>query len=81
MNISLDHLDRAILNVVQCDASLAIEEISEKVGLSRNACWRRIKALEANGTIKGRVAILDASKVGAPLTAFVLVKTSSHDNL
>ena len=79
MNISLDHLDRAILNVVQRDASLAIEEISEKVGLSRNACWRRIKALEANGTIKGRVAILDASKVGAPLTAFVLVKTSSHD--
>lgn len=79
MSISLDHLDRAILNVVQRDAALSIEEISEKVGLSRNACWRRIKALEANGTITGRVAILDAAKVGAPLTAFVLIKTSSHD--
>lgn len=29
------------------DASRTIEELAERVHLSRNACWRRVKALEA----------------------------------
>ena len=35
--------------------------------------------MEAEGIIKGRVALVDAVKVGVPLTALVLIKTSKHD--
>ncbi len=56
-----------------------MEDLGETVGLSRNACWRRLKALEAAGAIKGRVAILDAPTLGLPLTVFVQVRTHSHD--
>lgn len=56
-----------------------MDDISAQVHLSRNACWRRIKALEQAGVITGRVALVDAAKVGAPLTAMVLIRTNAHD--
>lgn len=49
------------------------------MGLSRNACWRRIKALEASGVIRARVALLDAEKLGLGLTVFMQIKAASHD--
>ncbi|SHH06015.1 transcriptional regulator, AsnC family [Cognatiyoonia sediminum] len=79
MSHEIDEIDRNILKVLQNDASLSVDDISERVALSRNACWRRIKTMEAEGIIKGRVALVDAVKVGVPLTALVLIKTSKHD--
>ena len=64
---------------IQRDASLGVEQLGERVGLSRNACWRRVKALEASGVIRKRVALLDASKLGLGLTVFIMIRTSSHD--
>lgn len=75
----IDNLDRQILQELQTDAAQSVDDISAKVALSRNACWRRIKAMEASGIIRRRVALLNAAKVGAPLTAFVMIKTSAHD--
>lgn len=49
------------------------------VGLSRNACWRRVKAMEDQGILKARVALVDPTKVGLPLTVFMLIRTSNHD--
>lgn len=78
MNDIIDNIDRRILDELQIDASRPVDDISEKVGLSRNACWRRIKAMEASGIIKKRVALVDPDKVGASLTAIVMIKTSTH---
>ena len=75
----LDETDKRILNLLQKDATLTADAISEKVSLSRNACWRRIKAMEQAGVIRGRVALLDAEKLGCGLTAMVLIRTSAHD--
>ena len=55
----LDSIDWAILGVLQNDASLAVHEVGERVGLSSNACWRRIRRLEDSGIIARRVALLD----------------------
>lgn len=79
MNSNLDKTDREILKVLQSDASLSVDEIGAAVNLSRNACWRRIKALEQSGVIKGRVALIDPASVGVPLTAMVLIRTNAHD--
>lgn len=77
---NIDEIDRAILRVLQNDASLSVDEVSARVNLSRNACWRRIKALEQSGVITGRVALVDAAAVGAPLTVMVLIRTNAHDS-
>jgi Lrp/AsnC family transcriptional regulator len=79
MTHTLDLIDRAILKNLQIDASMSVDEISEAVNLSRNACWRRIKALEQAGVIKGRVALVDPASVGVPLSAMVLIRTNQHD--
>jgi Lrp/AsnC family transcriptional regulator len=54
--------------------------IGESVNLSQNACWRRIKRLEEEGFIKGRVALLDAKKLGAGVTVFVAVRAAEHSD-
>ena len=75
----IDALDRKILNALQRDASLGLEDLGEKIGLSRNACWRRIKALEEAGIIRARVALLDAQKLDLGLTVFIQIKAAAHD--
>jgi Lrp/AsnC family transcriptional regulator len=76
---NLDSLDRKILTELQRDASLPLDALGEKVGLSRNACWRRVKALEASGVITGRVALLDANRLGLGLMVFMQVRAAAHD--
>lgn len=74
----LDHLDRRLLTILQRDASLSLEDLGERVGLSRNAVWRRVKALEEAGIIRARVALLDPEKLGLCLTVFMLIKAERH---
>ncbi len=76
---SFDPIDRKILKLVEADASLPVDAVSEQAGLSRNACWRRIKRLEAEGVIKARVALLDPAKLNLGLTVFIAVRTTRHD--
>lgn len=79
MSSFIDKTNRSILNLLQSDASISMEQLAEKVALSRNACWRRVKALEDAGIIRSRVALLDAEKTGVPLVVLVLVRTNQHE--
>ncbi len=75
----IDPKDRRILAELQRDSTQSIEDLAGKVNLSRNACWRRVKALEEEGVIRSRVALLDPGKLNLGLTAFIAVKTVQHD--
>src|SRR5690606_28791219 len=79
MSSELDAIDRRILAELQRDGSLSVDRLAEKVALSRNACWRRVKLLEEAGVITGRVALVDAEKLGLGLSVFIIVRTSNHD--
>jgi Lrp/AsnC family transcriptional regulator len=74
----LDGTDLRILELLQEDASQSVAAMAEQVHLSTNACWHRIKRLEDAGIIQKRVALLDATRVGAGLTIFVLVRAAEH---
>lgn len=77
--IEMDDIDRAILRQVQKNASLSMDVLSDRVNLSRNACWRRLRALEHAGVITGRVTLVDPVAVGRGLQVLVLIRTSAHD--
>ena len=79
MRNTLDDIDRRILHQLQKDASQSVDALADAVGLSRNACWRRVKHLEQDGVITARVALLDAAKLGCGLTVLVLLRTDRHD--
>ena len=78
MLIHLDNIDRRLLLFLQQDASLSVDALAEKVHLSRNACWRRIKRLETDGIVKKRVAIVDPVSIGLGLQVFVMIRTNDH---
>ena len=75
----LDKNDIKILRQLQKNASLSIEEISDRIALSRNACWRRIRRLEDDGIINKRVAIVNADALDLGQMVIVLISTNSHD--
>ena len=74
----LDSVDLKILDLLQNDASRSLVDIAERVHLSQNACWRRIKRLEEEGVIVKRVALLDPEKLGVGVTVFVSVRAGEH---
>lgn len=74
-----DKFDLNILRHIQLDASQSIDRLADAVGLSRNACWRRMKKLEDEGVIDRKVAILNPEKLELGLMVYVLVKTLDHE--
>jgi Lrp/AsnC family transcriptional regulator len=79
MDIVLDGIDRRILRELQRDATIAIAELAQIVGLSQTPCWKRIKRLTDAGVITQRVALLDRTKLDLGLVVFVSVRTNRHD--
>ncbi len=68
---TLDKFDIAILQELQADGRLTNAELSTRVGLSAAPCWRRVRALEEGGYIKGYRAEIDRHKIGLGVLAFV----------
>ena len=68
---TLDKFDWAILRELQADGRLSNTELAQRVGLSAAPCWRRVRALEDNGFIKGYYAEIDRHKIGLGVLAFV----------
>jgi Lrp/AsnC family transcriptional regulator len=75
----IDPTDMKILAALQTDATLSVGALAERINLSRSACWRRVKDLEARGIIRTRVTLLDAEKLGLGITVFAMVRTNRHD--
>ena len=78
MTYELDTIDRSILRALQRDSSLSQRDLADEVGLSQNACWRRLRNLRDLGVIKGQTARLDQGRLGLTLTVFVLLRTRHH---
>jgi len=77
-NISLDRIDRQILEILQSDGRIANQDLADRVGLSPSPCLRRVKALEESGLIIGYHALLDARKLGLTLMALVHISMDQH---
>lgn len=74
----LDTTDRAILAILQTDASQSLDSIAERLNVSLNTVWRRVRRLESEKVIERRVVLIDNEKIGLPLTAFVQIRTDDH---
>ncbi|MHA1525334.1 MAG: Lrp/AsnC family transcriptional regulator [Alphaproteobacteria bacterium] len=74
----IDQIDRCILAEMQRDASLSLAALAERVGVSRNPCWRRMRSLQKRGLIRAQVALLEPKKLNLALTAFIAIRTDQH---
>jgi len=76
--MSIDRFDRRILAILQADADISIADLAERVGLSKNPCWRRVQKLQSSGVIERRVALLDPASLNVGTTVFVKIRTNQH---
>ncbi len=76
--VSLDPVDRKILDLLQHEAGINAAAIGERIGLSQSACWRRIQRLREEGVFRDHPVILDREKVGLSTMVFAHVKLTSH---
>jgi len=74
----LDEFNRAILRVAQRVGSLSQKDLAQKVNLSPNACWNRVKTLKDQGVILGQTVRLDRRKLDLGLVVFVMIRTRHH---
>lgn len=76
--IDISPIDAKILSILQRDGNLSQRALADEVGLSQNACWRRLKRLHEDGLIEGYHARINTQKVGLDLTVFVMIRTRHH---
>ena len=75
-----DQNDKALLRELQKDASLSQRDLADRVGMSQNACWRRLRALSDSGVWQGSTARVDRAKLGLDLVVFVMLRTRHHSS-
>ena len=60
----MEDIDRDILKYLQRPATLSVGDLADRVGISKSACWRRVRKLKRDGIIKDRINLLEASGLG-----------------
>ncbi|TWG93205.1 DNA-binding Lrp family transcriptional regulator [Mesorhizobium sp. J18] len=75
----LDQYDRKILALLQTDARLTNNDLSERVNLSPSQCSRRRQRLEDEGLIRAYRAVLDRDRLGFPLVNVISVTLATHN--
>ena len=78
MRVSLDRIDHRLLEEMQRDGDLSQRELAERVGISQNACWRRLRRLQEAGINRGSRVVLDRTLLGLDLVVFMMVRTRHH---
>lgn len=78
--MSLDILDRQILNILQRDGRVTNVELAGRVGLTPGPTLARVNKLEAAGYLTGFVGLVDREKLGLSVTVFVSVSLRSHNS-
>lgn len=76
--MTLDAIDKGILDALQQDAKQTNKQLSLRLNLSVTAIFERIKRLERAGVIRGYVALLDRDLVDRGYTVFCQIKLKEH---
>ncbi len=76
--ISLDRIDRKILNLLQQDNQIATNALAERVNVSAPTVLRRLRTLREAGIIEADVAMLNPLSLGLGLMVFVEVSLASQ---
>ena len=74
----LDNIDLKILSMLQDNAMISLQEISDSVGLSPSPCWNRLQKLQELKIIRKKITLIDPEKLGLSNRVFVFIKTNKH---
>ncbi|MFJ6434351.1 Lrp/AsnC family transcriptional regulator [Streptomyces sp. NPDC091416] len=72
----MDHIDRALLEQLQQDATQSYAALGRTVGLSTGAAHERVRKLREHGAIRRTTADVDPSALGYGVLAYVTVDST-----
>jgi Lrp/AsnC family transcriptional regulator, leucine-responsive regulatory protein len=75
----IDDLDLRILDVLQQDATLSNQALSERVFTSAATTLRRVRALHDAGVIERHIVVLAPEKIGGTLNAICEITLSEQN--
>ena len=74
MNIT----DYKILEQLQKKADIPLSELANQIGLSKTACWNRLRRLEEEGIIIGKFVQLNRFSLNLPIVVFLAITVRRH---
>jgi Lrp/AsnC family leucine-responsive transcriptional regulator len=77
--VSLDRIDRKLLNLLQQSSMLTYQQLADKVGISQPACHRRIHKLRDAGVIAGDVSLVNPAYAERRMAIWIEMSLSSHE--
>ncbi len=76
--MTLDKIDKKILQLLQNNGRITNLQLSNEIGLSPAPTLERVRKLELNGFIKGYKAIISEEQMGNHLKTFLAVTLTTH---
>ena len=67
----LDDIGKQILRILQEEGRISFNELGRRVGLSSPAVAERVRRMEEAGVILGYKAVVNHSRIGYPIMAFI----------
>ncbi|MEZ0486205.1 Lrp/AsnC ligand binding domain-containing protein [Fibrella aquatica] len=83
-NLEIDNVDLKILNLLMQDATMAYTEIGKRIFVSGGTVHVRMKKMEDMGIVRGSQLIIDHTKLGWDISAFLgiyLDKSSLYEEV
>jgi DNA-binding Lrp family transcriptional regulator len=75
----LDAVDVAIVAALTEDGRMSVNELAQRVSVSRATAYARLDRLRSSGVITGFTVTVDWAKLGLPVTALVLLDVDQHE--
>ena len=76
----MDAADEKLLTRLQAEGRITNQDLADATALSASACWRRVRALEEAGILRGYAAVVDREKAGFTMSAILHVSLERHDS-
>nr|WP_298728967.1 Lrp/AsnC family transcriptional regulator [uncultured Steroidobacter sp.] len=80
MKITLDHIDRKIIALLQEDGSLSIADLAKKLHMTTPPCWRRVRRLKDAGVLERQVWLVNGPAIGFNAYVYAAIKLATHDS-
>ena len=80
--MNIDDIDRKIIKLLQHSADIPVQQLADKINLSKTACWNRLPEFISPPSPhpKGPLKI-NAKQLGYAIKAMMLIKTNQHDKV
>ena len=74
----MDVTDYKILSQIQKKADIPLVDLANLIGLSKTACWNRLRRLEEDGVIIGKFVQLNRFSLNLPIVDFLAITVRRH---